>query len=147
MSDAGAPSTGSVLGIDVGSVRVGFAGSDETRSLATPLVVLRRGGPHFWDEVNALVTQRSAGLAVVGLPRRAGGGEGEAAAMARSFAESFRQHTGCSVELWDERFTTQQAERTLLEQGLSRAARRERVDGVAAALLLQSWLDSKRSAS
>ena len=141
MSHAGASSTGSVLGVDVGTVRVGFAASDESGSLATPLAVLQRAGPGFWEEVQALVIQRSVRLAVVGLPRRADGGEGEAAAMARSFAASFSQHTGCSVELWDERFTTQQAKRAMLSGGASRSKRRQRVDAVAAALLLQSWLD------
>jgi putative Holliday junction resolvase len=72
------------------------------------------------------------------------GSEGEAAQEARRFAAEVERRTGMAVELWDERLTTVQAERTLVDAGVRRSRRRTRVDAVAAALLLQNWLDARR---
>jgi putative Holliday junction resolvase len=132
------------LGVDVGTVRVGLAGSDETGTIATPLrTVPRQPAARLWREVAEVVGERLPERIVVGLPRRLDGSEGDSALDARTLAAQLRDHTGLPVEMWDERFTTVAAERTLIASGQRRARRRERIDAVAATLLLQSWLDSR----
>ncbi|MBJ7595030.1 MAG: Holliday junction resolvase RuvX [Candidatus Dormibacteraeota bacterium] len=130
------------LGVDVGTVRVGLAGSDETGVIATPLrTVPRQPAARLWREVREVVEERLPACIVVGLPRRLDGSEGESAADARAVADQLHKRTGLPVEMWDERFTTAAAERSLIAAGQRRAQRRRSVDAVAATLLLQSWLD------
>jgi putative Holliday junction resolvase len=132
------------LGVDVGTVRVGLAGSDQTGSLATPLrTVPRRPAARLWRELKEVVDERLPERIVVGLPRRLDGSEGDSAADARQVAGQLHVRTGLPVEMWDERFTTAAAERSLIAAGRRRADRRRTVDAVAASLLLQSWLDSR----
>ena len=135
---------GRVLGVDVGSVRVGLASSDETRTVATPLMSLPRSSKDLWKRLNSEIEQRGIALAVVGLPRLLNGTEGDAAADARHFAADFESHASVPVEFWDERFTTALAERYLVSAGLRRERRRRAIDSVAAAVLLQRWLDAQR---
>lgn len=132
------------LGIDVGSVRVGLAGSDPSGTIAGPLAVVPRNpADRLWTQIDAVVRERLPECLVVGLPRRLDGSEGDVAADARSFAAEAGRRTGLPVELWDERFTTAAAERSMIAAGTRRAARRATIDAVAASLLLQSWLDSR----
>jgi putative Holliday junction resolvase len=140
------PGTGHtrVLGIDVGSVRIGLAVSDETRTVASPLSTLPNDSRTMWTRLEREMEDRHVERVVIGLPRRLDGTEGEAAEDARRFAAELGHHTAVPVELWDERFTTMYAERSLIESGVRRRRRREVIDAVAAALLLQSWLDSRR---
>jgi putative Holliday junction resolvase len=147
--DGPGPHAGCVLGIDVGTVRVGVAASDPTQMVATPVATLARGGRHrdLWSRLSHEMEQRDAHTVVVGLPRQLDGSEGDAAANTRRFADELHQRTGAQVEFWDERFTTAQAERSLIAAGMRRQQRRAAVDSVAAALLLQSWLDARRSGS
>jgi putative Holliday junction resolvase len=105
-----------------------------------------RGGS-LWARLSAVIQERDVQRIVVGLPRRLDGSEGGAAADARAFAREVEKHTGVPVEFFDERFTTMQAERSLIDAGKRRAARRATVDAVAATLLLQSWLDARRIAA
>jgi putative holliday junction resolvase len=135
------------LGVDVGTVRVGLAGSDETGTLATPLrTVPRRPAAGLWRAVAEIVGERLPACIVVGLPRRLDGSEGASAADARRVADGLHRTTGLPVEMWDERFTTAAAERSLIASGVRRARRRQSVDSVAASLLLQSWLDARSRA-
>ena len=134
------------LGIDVGTVRVGLAGSDETGTIATPLrTVPRQPAARLWREVEQVVVDRLPERIIVGLPLRLDGSEGDSAVDARGVAEQLHRRTGLPVEMWDERFTTVAAERSMIAAGQRRARRRETIDAVAATLLLQSWLDSRRS--
>jgi len=136
----------SVLGIDVGSVRVGIAGSDPTGMIASPLETLpRRDTRLLWSRIAELAAERECALAVVGLPRRLDGSEGAAAADARTFAGELEARTGLTTEMWDERFTTVAAERSMIEQGVRRRRRRESIDSVAASLMLQGWLEAQRN--
>jgi putative holliday junction resolvase len=136
------------VGVDVGTVRVGLAGSDETGTIATPLrTVPRRPAARLWREVKEVVDERLPECIVVGLPRRLDGSEGDSAVDARHVADELRRHTGLPVEMWDERFTTAEAERSLIAAGRRRAQRRESIDSVAASLLLQSWLDARARTS
>jgi putative Holliday junction resolvase len=135
------------LGLDPGSVRVGLAAADPTGSLASPVAVLPRSrAGEMWDRVRREAAQRGADTIVVGLPRELDGSEGRAAEDARRLAADAARETGLRVELYDERFTTAQAERALIAQGMRRERRRRSVDGVAAALMLQGWLDAQRAA-
>ena len=137
--------SGVVLGLDGGTVRVGLAASDPTGTLASPVAVLeRRTGPRLWDRVREEARTRGAVGIVVGLPLQMSGDEGTAAIAARALAEEANAETGLPVELWDERLSSAEAERALLAQGMRRRRRRERVDAVAAAVVLQAWLDARR---
>lgn len=133
------------LGLDPGTVRVGLAAADPTGSLASPVAVLPRARrADLWARVRQEAAEREAGVIVVGLPRELDGSEGPAAADARALAADAERETGLPVELWDERFTSAQAERQLIATGTRRDRRRRTVDGVAAALMLQGWLDARR---
>jgi putative Holliday junction resolvase len=136
-----------VLGIDVGSVRIGLAVSDETCTLASPVATVPNDPRTLWARLAREMEDRQVARVVIGLPRKLDGSEGDAAESARRFAAEVERRTDAAVELWDERFTTTIAERTLIESGVRRRRRREVIDAVAAAVLLQSWLDARRLAS
>ncbi|MGI8847899.1 MAG: Holliday junction resolvase RuvX [Candidatus Dormibacteria bacterium] len=135
-----------VVGVDIGTRRVGLAAADPTRTIASPLLMIERNHPQFWARLATAVGERRCGLLVVGLPLDQSGEDGPAAEGARTFAAEAALRLGVVVELSDERFTTRQAERSLISQGMRRARRRQVIDSVAAALMLQGWLDAQRSA-
>jgi len=136
---------GRVLGVDLGSVRVGLALSDPLGLTAQPLGHQPRAAGALLDALAALVAEHDVRTVVVGLPLRLSGEEGEEAVRARGFARRLAERIApVPVEMWDERLTTRQATRVLLEGDVSRARRRKVVDAMAAALLLQSWLDAHR---
>ena len=148
MSDAAAvDATAAVLALDPGSVRVGVAARAAGSPVATPVGSLLRTSSTFWPELIRHVRERDVRLIVVGLPRRLDGTDGAAAVSARELAREVEERTGVHCELWDERFTTAQAERELIAAGARRRRRREAIDAAAATLLLQSWLDSRRAAA
>jgi putative holliday junction resolvase len=136
-----------VLGIDVGSVRIGLAVSDETRTLASPLATVPNDPRTLWARLARELEDRQVERVVIGLPRMLDGSEGEAAEQARRFAAELARRASPLIEFWDERFTTAIAKRSLIEGGVRRRRRREVIDAVAAAVLLQSWLDARRLAS
>jgi putative holliday junction resolvase len=141
------PLTGRLLAIDLGEVRVGLALSDPGQVLASPAETLQvprdANGPTLDALVNASTRHDAAGL-VVGLPRKLDGREDDAAKRARWFAEQLRERTGLPVLLQDERFTTVEAERVLLDADVSRGGRKATVDKVAASVLLQGVLEAQR---
>ena len=131
------------LGLDVGGKRIGVAVSDETALIATPLqAVKRNGGEHA--ELARLVREWNADRLVVGLPTGLSGREGPQAAAVRAFADPLAAALDLPLVYWDERLTTAIAERALIEAGHRRAQRKERIDAVAAAVILQSYLDAAR---
>lgn len=122
-------------------MRVGVAVSDETRTIAQPHSTLwRRGDRAIMAQIQALVAELDVRQIVVGLPLGLDGGEGPAVREARGFGAAVARATGLPVSYQDERFTTRQAERALIDQGVSRRGRRQVGDRVAAALLLQGVL-------
>jgi putative Holliday junction resolvase len=136
------------IGVDVGSVRVGVAVSDPSGLLATPLVTLARDAARDTDieRLVELVAEYDAVEIVVGLPRSLSGREGPAAQTARRYAATLANRTEpVPVQLADERLTTVAATRTLSAQGVRGRRQRAVVDQAAAVLILQSWLDSRRS--
>jgi putative Holliday junction resolvase len=135
-----------VMAIDLGEKRIGLALSDPSGTVALPLAVVPAvGGGKDAENIARLGAQYEVGCFVVGLPRTLRNQEGAAAARARAFAEHLRQVSGRPVVVWDERLTTAQAQRVLLADGLRRFQRRARVDKLAAALILQSYLDAHAS--
>ena len=131
-----------LLGIDVGTRRVGVALSDPTGVIAQSLTVLpRRSWEQVVGAVVALIRRHRVERVVVGLPLRLDGGEGEAAANVRKFADRLRDAVEIPVVLEDERLSTAEAERVMLEADVDRSTRRARRDAVAAALILQRYLD------
>ena len=135
---------GRVLAVDLGTVRVGLALSDPLRITGQPMGFLPRRA--LRDDLAALtdlVKANDVATVVVGHPLLMSGIAGERAQDAQAFAERLRAEGVCSVVLWDERLTTVQAERALLEGNVSRKNRKKVVDAAAAALMLQSWLDAQ----
>ncbi|HEY6103480.1 MAG TPA: Holliday junction resolvase RuvX [bacterium] len=135
-----------LLGIDVGTRRIGVALSDPTGTIAQSLTVLpRRSWEQILGAIAALIREHHVAAIIVGLPVRLDGGEGEAAAGVRKFAERLRATAEVPVMLEDERLSTAEAERVMIEADVRRAARRARRDAVAAALILQRYLDRGRA--
>ncbi len=136
---------GRVLAVDPGSRRVGVAVSDPTGTIAQPLTALpAEPAATLAERLAALAREHEATALVVGLPRRMDGGTGPEARAARALAEELRRASGLAVTLVDERLTSVAAERALLAGGASRARRRQLSDQVAAAMILQSYLDGVR---
>lgn len=166
MTGSDVPREGRLLAIDLGDVRIGLASSDDGQLVATPEATVEvedvlgapishdgRGSASTSDDDLADIADALAGRAeelgavacVVGYPRRLDGREGSAARRARRLAEHLEERTGRPAVLWDERLTSVEAERTLLAQGASRAERRAATDRVAATLILQGYLESRRT--
>lgn len=134
-----------VLAVDPGSKRVGLALSDPTGTIAQGLTTLDAEPLETLPErLAAIAREKEAGRIVVGLPRRMDGSYGPEAKAARELASQLRKAAKLPVELMDERLTTVEAERSLREAGVHGRNRRQRVDRVAAALLLQAHLDRNR---
>lgn len=135
---------GRALGVDVGSKRVGLAVSDPAGTIATPCDTLP--GSDDPGEIAAAVlvavAEHACDTVVVGLPRALSGGETASTRQARAVAEALEE-AGAEVALWDERLSSVEAERTLLAAGRRRAQRRTERDRIAAALILQGWLDAR----
>jgi putative holliday junction resolvase len=141
------PTSGRLLAVDWGDVRIGLALSDETQVLASPLETLvRRPGKRFpMPRFLELVAEYGPVGLVVGLPLTGEGEEGASAAAARELAETLGRRTELPVTLWDERMSTARALAAIREQGGSARGRREDVDALAAAVVLQQFLESRRS--
>jgi putative holliday junction resolvase len=131
--------------VDAGERRIGVAMSDPTRLLASPVTVLdrRNGLAPVLDVLTVLVRDEGVSRMIVGLPLNADGTEGRQAKRARDFARVAERVVGIPTELWDERLSTRAAEDILRAQGrnLKRVRARGDVDGVAAAAILQDYLD------
>jgi putative Holliday junction resolvase len=136
------------MALDPGSRRIGVAVSNDEGTIAVPLQTLdvpRRGGFPM-DAVRALVTAREVGGIVVGLPRRLDGSHGPEAEASERLAQRLRDELGLPVELWDERLTSVEAERLLVQAGVRRKKRKGATDRIAASLILQGFLDHRAAA-
>lgn len=142
------PPAGRIIALDWGEVRIGVALSDETQVLASPLVTLvRRPGKRFpMPAFLALVADHQPVGVVVGLPLTPEGAEGPAAGAAREMGEAVSRRTALPVEWTDERLTTARALGAIREQGGSVRGRKADVDALAASVLLQGFLNARRSA-
>jgi putative Holliday junction resolvase len=135
---------GTALGIDYGTERIGLAASDALGITAQGLETIERTADSRGDmeRIAAAAHDRKAEAVVVGYPLRMDGSEGPAAKEARQFAEVLGEFLGIPVHLQDERLTTAQAERTMLDADVSRSRRRKARDRMAAQIILQSFLDA-----
>jgi len=131
---------GRILGIDLGDKRIGLALSDPTARLVVDSWVVQRGGQDL-DSLARLCQERGVDRIVVGLPRSLDGSLGPQARLTLDFVARLARHSGLPVDTWDERLSTTAAERALIQGGVRRGQRRQLRDAVAAALLLQSYLD------
>lgn len=138
-----------VLGVDVGTRRVGLAVSDESRSVATPLRTIPAGDAESPDwpallagQLVEVARESSCDMIVVGLPRSLSGRDTASTRKARAVADAVAA-AGWQVDMWDERLSSAEAERLMVAAGTRRADRREGRDRIAAALILQGWLDAR----
>ena len=138
-----------IMGLDFGSKTVGVAVSDSLLVTAQGLEIIRRGEENklrrTLARIEELVEEYEVGEIVLGLPLHMSAEEGVRAELTREFKEKLERRTGLDVVLWDERLTTVAAEKAMMEAGIRRENRREYVDRIAAALILQGYLDSRRA--
>jgi putative holliday junction resolvase len=134
-----------LLGIDLGSKRIGIAVSDALGFTAHPVTVLnRQGGQADLNAISDLVEEHEVGQVVLGLPLNMDDSEGAAAARVRRFGESLQRHLGIPVHLWDERLTTWEALQMLKQAQVKPRKRRKVVDQLAAVLILGSYMEAHR---
>ncbi|MCA9039839.1 MAG: Holliday junction resolvase RuvX [Planctomycetaceae bacterium] len=137
------PTTGRLLGVDFGTKRVGFAVSSMDQKYSSPLIVWQRqseqGDARF---LKKLVAEHEIVGLVVGLPVHMSGDEGGVAAQARAYGDWMAATVNLPVCYWDERFTTASAEVLLYSSDMNAKQRKEKIDKLAAHLMLQSFLDT-----
>lgn len=136
-----------LIGLDLGTKTIGVALSDTMRSVATPMVVLKKA--KLKEDVAALQTiidEQGVGGIVLGLPKNMDNSEGPRAQSTRAFARNIEDRLGLPILLWDERLSTAAVTRTLIEADTSRKRRAEVVDKMAAAYILQGALDRMKRA-
>lgn len=136
-------SDGRVLGLDIGSKRIGVAVSDELGLLASPVAMVPRDR-NDRAAFRTLIDEWKPARLVAGLPTGLSGREGPQAAETRAYAEALASDLGLPLDYWDERLSSAVAERSLIEAGVRRERRKERIDAMAAAVMLQGYLDRKR---
>ncbi len=136
---------GRVLALDLGDRRIGVAISDPAGTAARPLLTMERvSRSRDLERIRTIVRENEVGGIVVGMPLGMDGSKGERARLTETFMGRVRGATGIPVIPWDERLTTVQAERALIEGNVRRERRRAIVDQVAAVIILQSYLDARR---
>jgi putative Holliday junction resolvase len=136
------PPPGRVAGIDFGTVRIGTAISDPDRAIASPLEnYTRRGKQEDARHFQQLAADHRVTLFVVGLPVHLDGRESEKSAEARQFGAWLGQTTGVPVEFFDERFSSREAEQFLLDAKLTKKRRKQRLDMLAAQIMLSAYLE------
>lgn len=140
------PPNGRALGLDLGSKTIGLAISDSGLAVASPLETIRR--TKFTADANALIAligERGIGGLVLGLPRNMDGSEGPRAQSTRQFATNLLEKIDIPIALWDERLSTAEVERVLIEEAdMTRKRRGEVIDKMAASVILQGFLDFLR---
>lgn len=133
---------GRIMGLDIGGKRTGVAVADELGISAGPVGFVTRG-PRDRAELRALVARYGITRLVAGLPANMSGREGPQAADVRDYAEQLAADLDLPLDFWDERLTSTIAERALIDRGVRRDKRREQIDAVAAAVMLQNYLDAQ----
>ena len=135
------------MALDIGDRTIGVACSDEGLVLASPVETIRRRGPKADSiRVDDLVKERAVSRVIAGLPLTMRGEAGPQSAKVVEFVGTLKRRLKVPVEMWDERLTTREAERTLIAANLSRARRKEVIDQMAAVLILQTYLDARAQA-
>ena len=133
-----------ILALDHGTKRVGIAVSDETKTIAQPLEYIpAEPFGDFLARLKTLLVEKQIDLVLIGLPRNMDGSYGPAAQKVEAFVAVLRGAITVPIKTWDERLTSLQANRILIQGNVRRNKRREKVDKMAAAILLQSYLDGR----
>ncbi len=143
--NADLPTTGALFGLDLGTKTIGIAVSDSTQMIATPLETIKRKkfGVDASKLIELMAANKIIGL-VLGLPKNMDGSEGPRAQATRAFAQNLAKLTDAPLTFWDERLSTAAVERAMIAADTSRARRAELIDKLAAAYILQGFLDSRR---
>jgi putative holliday junction resolvase len=137
-------SHGRVLALDLGEKRIGVAVSDETRTIArSHSVLLRTSRLADFEKIGRIIDEEGVTLVVVGLPVHLDGREGQKAAWVRDYTAALANHLNVAAELWDEALTTVAAQESMRQRGQSRRKQRQWIDAVAAAFILQSYLEAR----
>jgi len=132
------------LAIDHGTKRIGLAISDELGIIAQPLeFVLAEPRDKFLERLKEVILEKQVELLLIGMPRNMDGTYGPAAAKVQEFVAFLKEAVAVPIKLWDERLTSSQANRYLIQADVRRDQRKEKVDKTAAAILLQSYLDAQ----
>ena len=132
-----------ILALDHGTKRIGVAISDELKMLAQPVEFIpAEPFSNFLVRLKELIEEREVELVLVGMPRNMNGSYGPAALKVEEFVAALSRAIAVPIKTWDERLTSAQANRYLIEGNVRREKRKEKVDQMAAAILLQSYLDS-----
>jgi putative Holliday junction resolvase len=131
-----------ILALDHGTKRIGVAVSDETKTIAQPLeYILAEPFPDFLARLQQLLAEKEISLILIGMPRNMDGSYGPAAQKVQAFIAALKADVVVPIKTWDERLTSTMANRALLQGNVRRDQRKEKVDKMAAAILLQSYLD------
>jgi len=131
-----------ILALDHGTKRIGVAISDETKTIAQPLEYIpAKPFADFLARLKRLLVEKEIDLVLIGLPRNMDGSYGPAAQKVEAFVAVLRSAITVPIKTWDERLTSSQANRILIQGKVRRDQRKEKVDQMAAAILLQSYLD------
>jgi putative Holliday junction resolvase len=132
-----------ILALDHGTKRIGIALSDELKMIATPLeYVLTEPIAEFFVRLKEIIREKEVELILIGMPRNMDGSYGPAALKVQEFIAVLKDKVAVPIQTWDERLTSAQAQRFLIQGGVRRQDRKQKVDKTAAAILLQSYLDS-----
>ena len=131
-----------ILALDHGTKRIGVALSDETRTIAQPLEYIpAEPFAAFLERLKRLLAEKEISLLLIGLPRHMDGSYGPAAQKVETFVAVLKTAITVPIKLWDERLTSTMANRVMIQGNVRREKRKEKVDAMAAAILLQSYLD------
>lgn len=133
-----------IIALDIGTVRIGIATSDIMEIIASAYETYRR--KNIKEDVNyiaTLIQKLDAGEIVIGLPLKLDGSAGQSVEMAKSFGEELAKLIAVPIIYQDERLSTVSAERILIESGMRREKRKDKIDSVAATIILQTYLDKK----
>lgn len=133
-----------ILALDIGTVRIGIATSDIMEIIASAYEVYKR--KHLKEDVNhvaKLVQDLSVGEIVIGLPLKMDGSEGQSVEMAKAFGDELAKLVSVPIVYQDERLSTVTAQKILIESGMRREKRKDKVDSIAATIILQTYLDKK----
>ena len=131
-----------ILALDHGSKRIGVAVSDETKTIAQPLeYILAAPFADFLARLKKILGEKEVDLVLIGLPRNMDGSHGPAAQKVEAFVAVLKTAITVPIKMWDERLTSTMANRILIQGNVRRDKRKEKVDKMAAAILLQSYLD------
>jgi len=132
-----------ILALDHGTKRIGIAVSDELKMIATPMeFVAAEPFLDFVTRLKEIIREKEVELILIGMPRNMDGSYGPAALKVQEFIAVLKDMVAIPIKTWDERLTSAQAQRFLIEGGVRRQERKQKVDKMAASILLQSYLDS-----